>query len=183
MKINKKNLIWIDLEMTGLNLNKDHIIEIATLVTNDNLEILEEGPCLAIHQKSEILNSMNEWNKNIHIKNGLIDKVKKSFYNVKKAELSTINFLKKWIPSGYSPMCGSSVSNDRFFLSKYMPNLLNYFHYRSIDVSSLKELFKIWRPNHKIQIKKLIKHKAINDIYNSINELVFYRDNFIKIKK
>lgn len=183
MIINKNNLIWIDLEMTGLNPNKDHIIEIATLVTNNNLEILEKGPCLAIYQNFKVLNSMNEWNKNIHTKNGLINRVKKSLYDIKKAELLTIDFFKKWVPLGYSPMCGSSVSNDRCFLNKYMPDLLNYFHYRCIDVSSLKELFNIWRPKDKIKIKKLIEHKAMNDIYNSINELIFYRDNFIKIKK
>lgn len=181
MNKNKENLIWIDLEMTGLNPKKDYIIEIATVVTDKHLNILKIGPDLVIKQNNLILNSMNEWNKSIHTKSGLIKIVKNSICTIKSAEQQTINFLEKIVPINVSPMCGNSISNDRIFLGKYMPELLSYFHYRSIDVSSLKELVRIWKPNIAIKFKKKSCHRALKDIYESINELIFYRKHFINI--
>lgn len=180
MNIKKSNLIWIDLEMTGLNPKKNKILEIATLVTNKNLQTIATGPEIVIHQSKKILNLMNTWNKITHTKNGLIKKVKNSLFNEKYAELKTINFLKKWTLFNTSPMCGNSIHQDRKFLIKYMPKLEKYFHYRQIDVSTLKELALRWKPNI---IKKKYKnnnHKALNDIYNSISELKYYRKYFIK---
>lgn len=182
MNINKNNLIWIDLEMTGLNIYKDHIIEIATLITDINLKILDKGPCLVIKQKKSVLHEMNNWNKQIHTESGLIKLIKKSNCTLSNAEKQTINFLKKWVPKKISPMCGNSISNDRLFLNKYMPELLSYFHYRSIDVSTIKELVRLWNPKISNNIKKNNTHRALDDIYESINELMFYRENFIRIK-
>ncbi|WP_343192586.1 oligoribonuclease [Buchnera aphidicola (Taiwanaphis decaspermi)] len=179
--MNKKNLIWIDLEMTGINFNIDKIIEIATVITDKNLNILSKGPNLVIHQSYETLKLMNKWNQKIHSSTGLIEKIKKSKNNEKIAEIKTINFLKKWVPYNSSPMCGNTVSQDRFFLTKNMPNLEKYFHYRSIDVSSLKELAVRWKPDIFKKFFKKYKHSAMEDIMESIYELKFYRKHFIKI--
>lgn len=178
---NQNNLIWIDLEMTGLNPNKHSIIEIATIVTNSHLKILEKGPELAIFQDKNILSNMNLWSKKIHQKNGLIEKVKNSKNTNNSAERDTISFLEKWVPKNCSPMCGNSVQNDRIFLLKYMPKLESYFHYRIIDVSTIKELVKRWNPKILKKFKKNNNHRALEDVYSSIYELSFYKDYFLKI--
>jgi len=178
MKINKQNLIWIDLEMTGLNLKIHRIIEIATLITDNNLNILAEGPVISIYQKKKYMLLMDQWNYRIHTNNGLIKRVSKSTYNEQKAETETIMFLKKWVPIQSSPICGNSIAQDRRFLFKYMPKLENYFHYRHIDVSTLKELAHRWNPS--IKFKKKNNHSALEDIRESVMELNFYRKNFIK---
>jgi len=178
--MNKKNLIWIDLEMTGLNPEKHKIIEIATLITNSNLHILAEGPLIPIFQSEKILNKMNNWNLMTHTKTGLIKKVKNSSHNEKKAEKITVQFLKKWVLKNESPMCGNTITQDRRFLFKYMPILESFFHYRHIDVSTLKELALRWKPKIFNKIKKKTNHSALQDIYSSINELLYYRKYFIK---
>ncbi|BGI50859.1 MAG: oligoribonuclease [Arsenophonus endosymbiont of Ceratovacuna japonica] len=175
-----KNLIWIDLEMTGLDPQQDRIIEIATIVTDLNLIILSEGPVIAIHQSMEQISLMNEWNIKTHTKNGLIDRIKFSQYDERKAELVTIEFLKKWLPSGVSPICGNSVAQDRRFLFKYMPDLERYFNYRYLDVSTLKELVSRWHPDILYYFRKKNTHKALEDIKESIAELSYYRKHFIK---
>ncbi|CAL4325337.1 Oligoribonuclease [Buchnera aphidicola (Thelaxes suberi)] len=174
-----ENLIWLDLEMTGLDVETNYIIEIATLVTNKNLTILAEGPVIPIFQNKKIIKNMNSWNKTIHTNNGLIKKINNSIFNEQKAEKHTISFLKKWIIKKKSPLCGNTIGQDRKFLLKYMPNLEKYFHYRNIDVSTLKELVKRWKPE--ILKKKKKTHSALADIYASINELKYYREKFIKI--
>ncbi|XBC38169.1 MAG: oligoribonuclease [Buchnera aphidicola (Floraphis choui)] len=180
--MNKNNLIWIDLEMTGLNPNKHKIIEIATLITDINLKILSIGPIIAINQKYTQLKLMNQWNHNTHSKNGLINRIKNSSYNEKLAEIKTISFLKKWVPKNISPMCGNSISKDRQFLFKYMPNLEKYFHYRQIDVSTIKELIIRWNFKLYKNLKKSNNHQALNDLYESIRELKYYKKYFLKIK-
>ncbi|BBA85332.1 oligoribonuclease [endosymbiont of Sipalinus gigas] len=172
---NNKNLIWIDLEMTGLDPNICTIIEIATLITDYNLNILAKGPDLIIHQSNEKLSVMDKWNINTHTNSGLLNKVKNSNINEKYAEYKTIDFISKWVNYKKSPMCGNNVSHDRRFLYKYMPDLENYFHYRHLDVSSIKELIKICKPDSLINFKKKNLHRALSDIYESIKELIFYK--------
>ncbi len=175
---NNSNLIWIDLEMTGLDPKYNKIIEIATLVTDINLNILCEGPNIIIYQKYKYILNMDKWNYNIHKKNGLIKKVKNSKFNEFIAEKLTINFLKKWVDKGYSPMCGNTVAQDRRFLFKYMPNLESYFNYRYIDVSTIKLILNNWIYNFD-NFVKFNKHIALIDIKESVNELLFYK-NFLK---
>ncbi|WAI18296.1 MAG: oligoribonuclease [Buchnera aphidicola (Acyrthosiphon caraganae)] len=182
MQINKKNLIWIDLEMTGLNPKIHRIIEIATLITDTNLNIISEGPVIPIHQKKEQILLMDHWNKKVHTKNGLIKRVEKSIYNEKRAEFETILFLKKWVPIQSSPICGNSIAQDRRFLFRYMPKLENYFHYRYIDVSTLKELAYRWNPKICDKFKKNSNHRALEDIHESVIELDFYKKNFLKLQ-
>jgi oligoribonuclease len=180
MNISKNNLIWIDLEMTGLNPKIHRILEIATLITDSHLKVISAGPVIPIYQKNETLFIMDQWNSTIHKKNGLIQRVQNSLHNEKKAEIDTIKFLKKWVPMSTSPMCGNSIAQDRKFLFKYMPKLENYFHYRSLDVSTIKELAKRWNVKIYNQIKKKYNHKALEDLLESIRELKFYRENFFK---
>ncbi|QIQ41618.1 MAG: oligoribonuclease [Buchnera aphidicola (Aphis urticata)] len=177
MKLNNTNLIWIDLEMTGLNPKIHRIIEIATLITDIKLNILSKGPVIAINQKETDMLLMNEWNKKNHMKTGLIEKVKNSTYDEFKAESKTIFFLKQWVSFQSSPMCGNSIYQDRKFLNQYMPNLENYFHYRCIDVSTIKELVSRWHPKMK-KFKKKNNHTAFNDIKESVMELRFYKKIF-----
>ncbi|CAL4325931.1 Oligoribonuclease [Buchnera aphidicola (Protaphis terricola)] len=180
MTYNKKNLIWLDLEMTGLNSKIHRIIEISTLITDIQLNIISIGPTIAIHQKKKDILLMDKWNKLTHTKSGLIKRVKKSIYNELQAESKTIIFLKKWVPIKSSPICGNSIYQDRKFLNKYMPKLDNYFHYRCIDVSTIKELISRWNPNIK-KFKKKKNHTTLEDIYESIMELKFYKKNFFNI--
>jgi len=180
MSQNSNNLIWIDMEMTGLDPDNDTIIEIATLVTDSNLNVIEEGPVLAIHHNDEILTAMDEWNTRQHGKSGLIERVRQSQINLATAERLTLAFLQQHVPSNTSPMCGNTVSQDRRFLYRYMPKLEQYFHYRHIDVSTLKELAKRWKPKLS-EFNKESKHLAINDIYESLGELKYYRQNFIEM--
>ncbi|CAL4325687.1 Oligoribonuclease [Buchnera aphidicola (Eriosoma lanigerum)] len=181
MNNNQKNLIWIDLEMTGLNPEQHRIIEIATLVTNAQLKILAIGPVIPIFQPKYRLKIMEKTIYNMHKKNGLLDLVKNSKFHEKKAESYTINFLKKWVPKNISPICGNTVGQDRRFLHKYMPNLESYFHYRYIDVSTIKELAYRWKPKILKNFRKKNNHSALDDIYESILELQFYKKYFIKI--
>ncbi len=176
---NNINLIWIDLEMTGLNPECNRIIEIATLVTDINLNILDEGPNIVLYQKDKYILNMDKWNYKTHLKNGLIKKVKNSKFNELIAQNLTINFLKKWVIKGCSPMCGNTVYQDRRFLFKYMPILESYFSYRYIDVTTIKLLLNNWIPNFNNFIK-LNKHIALLDIKESINELLFYKQFFKK---
>jgi oligoribonuclease len=173
------NLIWIDLEMTGLVPEKDVIIEIATIVTDANLNTLAEGPSLAIHQKTELLLGMDEWNTNQHNNSGLVQRVKESTISTKQAEIRTIEFLQKYVNHGASPMCGNTICQDRRFLYNYMPKLEQFFHYRHIDVSTIKELVSRWKPESTLKSDKNSAHLALSDIRDSIDELKYYRDNFI----
>ena len=174
------NLIWIDLEMTGLNPEKDHIIEMATIVTDSDLNIIAEGPVFAIHQSNELLNSMDEWNTKQHHSSGLVTRVKDSIITEKEAETQTLEFLQHYVPAGKSPMCGNSVWQDRRFLSRYMPQLEKYFHYRLIDVSTLKELALRWNPQVYNGLQKESQHVAMEDIRDSIAELQYYREHLLK---
>lgn len=178
---NKQNLIWIDLEMTGLDPEKERIIEIATIVTDKDLNILAEGPVLAIHQSDELLNKMSEWCVKTHTENGLVERVKQSKLTERAAELQTLDFLKKWVPKGASPICGNSIAQDKRFLYRYMPDLAEFFHYRHLDVSTLKELASRWKPEMLNQFNKKNTHLALDDIKESIEELKFYREHFIKL--
>jgi len=178
--MNKKtNLIWIDLEMTGLVPEKDNIIEIATVVTDADLNVLAEGPSIAIHQDNKHLDSMDEWNTRQHTKSGLVQRVKESEISLNEAEKQTLDFLMKYVDLGASPMCGNSICQDRRFLYNYMPKLEQFFHYRHIDVSTLKELAVRWKPDVVSTSFKQSKHLALSDIYDSINELKHYRKHFI----
>ncbi len=175
-----QNLIWIDLEMTGLYPETDLIIEIATVITDKDLNILAEGPALAVHQSDAALAAMDAWNQKHHGESGLIDRVKASNISAADAERMTIEFLQQWVPERTSPMCGNTIGQDRRFLVKYMPKLEAYFHYRSIDVSTLKELAARWAPELKDGFKKETRHEALADILESIEELRYYREHFIK---
>lgn len=176
----KKNLVWLDLEMTGLDPIKERIIEIATVVTDSNLNILAEGPVFAIHQSDELLNAMDSWNQKQHHKSGLVERVKKSTVTEEEAEAKTIEFLKEYVNKGASPMCGNSIYQDRRFMVKYMPELEAFFHYRNLDVSTLKELAKRWAPRVYSGFEKDSNHLALDDIKDSIEELRYYRENFIQ---
>ena len=180
--MNKKtNLIWIDLEMTGLIPEHDVIIEIATVVTDAQLNVVDEGPSIAIHQSNEILDGMDEWNTNQHNHSGLVKRVQESKISIAEAESQTLNFLMKYVDLGASPMCGNSICQDRRFLYNYMPDLEKFFHYRHIDVSTLKELAVRWKPNIISTSYKKSRHLALSDIYDSIDELKHYRENFIAL--
>jgi oligoribonuclease len=180
MAQDSQHLIWIDLEMTGLNPDTDLIIEIATIVTDKELNILAQGPVIAVRQSDEALAAMDDWNQKHHGQSGLIGRVKASTINDAQAEQLTIDFLKQWLPAGISPMCGNTIGQDRRFLYRYMPALEAYFHYRSIDVSTLKELAARWAPAIKDGFNKESKHQALDDIIESIEELRYYREHFIK---
>jgi oligoribonuclease len=181
MAKSKKNLIWIDLEMTGLDTNNDAIIEIATIVTDDQLNILAEGPIIAIHQPDSALEAMDEWNTKQHGGSGLTERVKNSTTNEAEAERQTLEFLAEHVPAGVSPMCGNSICQDRRFMARIMPELEAYFHYRNLDVSSLKELARRWAPKVEKSFKKNGSHLAMDDIKDSIRELQHYREHFIKL--
>ncbi|WP_461535792.1 oligoribonuclease [Spongorhabdus nitratireducens] len=175
------NLVWIDLEMTGLDPETDRIIEIATLVTDADLNVLEEGPVLAVHQSDECLAQMNEWCIKTHGASGLTDRVRASKVSEAEAEKRTLEFLRKWLEPGASPLCGNSIGQDRRFLIKYMPELNNYFHYRNIDVSTLKELVRRWKPSIMSGFTKAGTHKALDDIRESLAELKYYKEHFLNL--
>lgn len=181
MSISENNLIWIDLEMTGLVPERDVIIEIATIVTDSSLNELARGPVIAIHQPNAILDTMDGWNTQQHGKSGLVDRVKASALTTAEAESQTIAFLQEWVPSGKSPMCGNSICQDRRFLARHMPALERYFHYRNLDVSTLKELVVRWKPAIKDGLVKKATHLALDDICESIDELKYYREHFISL--
>ena len=179
----KQHLIWIDLEMTGLAPDTDRIIEIATIVTNTHLQIVAEGPVFAIHQSKEIMDGMDDWNQHHHGINGLIERVLLSPYDESTAEQLTLQFLSQYCDQRQSPMCGNSICQDRRFLARYMPELEAFFHYRNLDVSSVKELAKRWRPDLMDGLKKEGSHKALDDIRDSIKELQFYREHFFLTRR
>lgn len=174
------NLIWLDLEMTGLDTTQDRIIEIATIATDAQLNILAEGPVFAIHQPEEILALMDNWNVRQHTGSGLTERVRNSTHTIEEAEAATIEFMMHHVPPGKSPMCGNSICQDRRFLFRWMPRLEQYFHYRNLDVSSVKELVSRWAPQLIKGAKKNSKHLALDDIRDSIGELKYYREHFIK---
>jgi oligoribonuclease len=178
---NEMNLVWVDMEMTGLEPETDRIIEVAMIVTDMHLNILAEGPVFAIHQSDETLDKMDAWNKGTHGRSGLTERVKASTVTEAQAEAELIAFMKQWVPSGKAPMCGNTIGQDRRFMVKYMPKLEAFFHYRNIDVSTLKELCKRWKPEIVAGFKKHQKHTALADITESIEELRYYREHFIKL--
>lgn len=173
---NRDNLIWIDLEMTGLKPDMDTIIEIATVVTDAQLRVLAEGPVFAIHTSDDILAGMDEWNTRQHGASGLTARVRDSRVTLAGAESATLEFLKQWVPGGVSPMCGNSICQDRRFLARQMPQLERYFHYRNLDVSTVKELARRWAPQQVAGFEKQAAHLALADIHDSIRELAFYRE-------
>lgn len=175
------NLVWIDLEMTGLNPQHDRIIEIATLVTDSDLKLVAEGPVFAIHQSDDLLNGMDEWNTRQHHQSGLVARVRESTVSEAEAEEKTLAFLSQHVDAGLSPMCGNSIWQDRRFLSRYMPQLEQFFHYRLIDVSTVKELAKRWAPAVAAGVQKESRHLAMDDIRDSVNELMYYRSHFLKL--
>lgn len=178
MSKNSHNLIWIDLEMTGLNPDKDRILEIATIVTDSNLNKIAEGPVFAIHQPDELLQTMDSWCTKQHTSSGLVARVQQSAVTEAEAEAKTLEFLREYVMPGKSPMCGNSVYQDRRFLYRYMPDLEKYFHYRLLDVSTIKELALRWAPRVYSGVQKDTKHLALDDIKESIEELKYYRDAF-----
>lgn len=176
----KENLVWIDLEMTGLNPEQDLIIEIATVVTDKHLAVLAEGPVLAVHQSDSVLGGMDEWNTNQHTASGLVERVRQSQVSESEAEQATLEFLRPYVDTGQSPMCGNSICQDRRFLVRYMPELASFFHYRNLDVSSLKILAQLWVPEVAAGFSKESTHLALADIHDSIRELRFYREKLFK---
>ena len=181
MAQDQNRLIWIDMEMTGLVPESDHVLEVAVVITDSELNTVAEGPVLVVHQDNAILDAMDDWNKNTHGRSGLIDRVKSSVLSDAQVEAQMISFLQEYVPSGVSPMCGNSICQDRRFLARWMPRLESYFHYRNLDVSTLKELVKRWKPEIAKGLKKQGKHEALADIYESIEELKYYREHFIKL--
>jgi oligoribonuclease len=177
---NEFNLVWVDMEMTGLDPDKDRIIEVAVVVTDSQLNILAEGPVFAIHQADAVLDGMDNWNKSTHGRSGLIDRVKASTVSEADAETALVDFLKHFVPAGKSPMCGNTICQDRRFMARGMPKLEAFFHYRNLDVSTLKELCRRWKPELISGFKKHQKHTALADILESIEELRYYREHFIK---
>jgi oligoribonuclease len=173
------NLIWLDMEMSGLLPDSDRILELAAVVTDAELNVLGESPVLVIHQSGAVLDGMDAWNKGTHGRSGLIDKVKASTLDEAAATLQMIEFLKAFVPAGKSPMCGNSICQDRRFMARYMPDLEAYFHYRNLDVSVFKELARRWKPEVYSGFKKASRHEALADIYESIDELKYYREHFI----
>ncbi|MDP5007429.1 MAG: oligoribonuclease [Glaciimonas sp.] len=177
---NEFNLIWLDMEMTGLDPDAERIIEVAVVVTDPQLNILAEGPVFVIHQSDELLDGMDAWNKGTHGRSGLIEKVKTSTVTEAQAEEELIAFLRQYVPKGKSPMCGNTICQDRRFMARGMPKLEAFFHYRNLDVSTLKELCRRWKPELASGFKKHQKHTAMADILESIEELKYYREHFIK---
>ncbi|WP_104202116.1 oligoribonuclease [Billgrantia saliphila] len=174
-------LVWIDLEMTGLEPDRERIIEVATLITDSELNLIAEGPVLAVHQPDSLLAGMDEWNQKTHGESGLVERVKRSRIDTAEAERQTLEFLQQYVVPGVSPMCGNSVHQDRRFLEREMPELLAFFHYRNLDVSTLKELAKRWNPGALAGFSKRNTHQALDDIRESVAELAHYRNSFLRL--
>ena len=181
MALNENHLVWLDMEMTGLDPERERIIEVAVVVTDVQLEVVAEGPVLVVHQPDSLLDAMDNWNRSTHSKSGLIDKVKASTLTESQAEEQLLDFLKRYLPAGKSPLCGNTISQDRRFMVRYMPQLEAFFHYRNLDVSTLKELARRWKPEVYKGFAKQSRHEALADIYESIAELKYYREHFIKL--
>ena len=181
MPQDQNNLAWLDMEMTGLDPDRDRIIEIAIVVTDSQLDTVAESPVLVVHQADSVLDAMDDWNKSTHARSGLIAKVKDSTLAESDAEQQYLDFLAQYLPSRTSPICGNSICQDRRFLARHMPRLEAYFHYRNLDVSTLKELVKRWKPELAKGFGKHGKHEALADIYESIEELKYYREHFLKV--
>lgn len=181
MAQDRENLIWIDLEMTGLDTDRDEIIEIATIVTDKHLNTLAEGPVLAVHQPDAVLDAMDEWNTRQHGGSGLVERVRNSRTSMAEAEEQTLEFLRQWVPERASPMCGNSICQDRRFLARQMPKLEAYFHYRNLDVSTLKELARRWAPEVAAGFNNDSSHLALDDIRDSITELAHYRTHLLRV--
>lgn len=181
MAQDQNHLIWLDMEMTGLEPDSDRIIEIAMVITDSQLQIVAEAPVLAVHQSDAVLDAMDDWNKSTHGRSGLIERVRASTVGEAEAEGIMLAFLQDWVPARTSPMCGNSVCQDRRFMARCMPKLEAWFHYRNLDVSTLKELAKRWRPEVYKGVEKKGKHEALADIHESIAELAHYRDNFLRL--
>ena len=181
MAQDNNNLIWLDMEMSGLLPDSDRILELAAVVTDADLNVLGESPVLVVHQSDAVLDGMDAWNKSTHGRSGLIDRVKASTLNEATASQQMIDFIKDFVPAGKSPMCGNSICQDRRFMARYMPELEAFFHYRNLDVSVFKELARRWKPAVYSGFKKTSKHEALADIYESIDELKYYREHFIKL--
>ena len=179
---NEFRLVWVDMEMTGLDPECERIIEVAAVVTDPDLSVVAESPVFVVHQPDEVLNAMDKWNQSTHGKSGLIDKVRASTLTEAQAEQQMIEFLRRYVPPGKSPLCGNTVSQDRRFMFRYMPGLEKFFHYRTIDVSTLKELARRWRPALLKGFQKQSKHEALADIYESIDEMRYYREHFIRLE-
>lgn len=178
---NASNLIWVDMEMTGLDPDQDSVIEIAVIVTDTNLNTLAEGPVIAIHQSDVTLSAMDEWNTTHHTRSGLVDRVRASDYDEQRTALETLAFLEQWVPSGSSPMCGNTICQDRRFMARHLPELEAFFHYRNLDVSTLKILMQRWRPELEAGFTKTGTHQALDDIRESINEMRYYREHFLRL--
>ena len=174
-------LVWLDMEMTGLNPDTDRVIELAMVVTNSNLDIVAEAPIWVVHQPDSVLDAMDEWNRNTHGKSGLTQRVKASILSEADVEHQALEFLRRHVPRQTTPMCGNSICQDRRFMARYMPKLEEYFHYRNLDVSTLKELCKRWKPELAKGVTKNGKHTALADIYESIEEMKYYREHFIRL--
>ncbi len=181
MAKNDTHLVWIDMEMSGLNPDSDRVLEVALVVTDKDLNLVEEGPVLVVHQPDAVLDAMDNWNKGTHGKSGLIDKVKASLLTEGDVEDAMIVFMKKHVSARTSPMCGNSICQDRRFLARYLPTMEAYFHYRNLDVSTFKELAKRWKPQIMAGFKKANKHTALSDILESIEELKYYREHFVRL--
>ncbi len=181
MVLNENHLVWLDMEMTGLDPERERIIEVAVVVTDPHLETVAEGPVLVVHQSDALLDAMDNWNKSTHGKSGLIDKVRASTLSEDDAQAQLLDFLKQYVPAGKSPLCGNTIGQDRRFMVRYMPQLEAFFHYRNLDVSTLKELCRRWKPEIYKNFTKQSKHEALSDIYDSIEELKYYREHFLKL--
>ena len=179
LALHESNLLWVDMEMTGLNPETDRIIEVAVVMTDAQVRVRVEGPVLVVHQSAEVMDGMDAWNKGTHGRSGLIAKVAASTLNEAQAEQELLDFIARYVPAGKSPMCGNSICQDRRFMARGMPRLEAYFHYRNLDVSTLKELAKRWRPDVSAAFKKRQEHTALADIHESIDELLHYREHFL----
>ena len=178
---NPLNLVWVDMEMTGLDPDNDKVIEIATIVTDGELNTLAEGPVIAVHQPDEVLAAMDEWNTTHHTASGLVARVRASRHDEAAASAATLEFLAQWVPANASPMCGNTICQDRRFMARHMPELERFFHYRNLDVSTLKILMQRWRPDLAPGIEKTAAHLALDDIRESIAEMRYYREHFLKL--